>query len=183
MITHLWKSLSCIYLLNCFNFFLKAPTKNIIVLFSFCEWLIYEFCFLVELAKGYPLPALGKMRLVNTQLQVLKVRDGIIFQEKLHVFKQAALIMWPGFLMRVNNWVENVLKTQSINKSQRLKAVTNRCCCAVFLSRITCWLGQMFSSRAEWRFWKCLRVISTITAVTYEEKLICKYYLSLKLEK
>lgn len=105
------------------------------------------------------------------------------FSGKLHVFKKAALIMWPGFLMRGNNLVENILKMQLLNKSQHLKAVTNRSCCAAFLSRITCWLGQMFSSRAEWRFWKCLRVISTITAVIYKEKLICKYYLSLKLEK
>lgn len=31
----------------------------------------------VQLAKGYPLPALGKMELVNTQLEILKVRIAI----------------------------------------------------------------------------------------------------------
>lgn len=33
--------------------------------------------FTVQLAKGYPLPALEKMELVDTELQILKVRIAI----------------------------------------------------------------------------------------------------------
>ena len=45
-----------------------------------------EFCFTAQLAKGIPLPTLGKMKLVKTELQVLKVRNWI-FTIKLHVFE------------------------------------------------------------------------------------------------
>lgn len=37
-----------------------------------------QFCFLVQLGKGYPLPALRNMELENTQLQILKVRDELL---------------------------------------------------------------------------------------------------------
>uniref|UniRef100_A0A671Z3N7 Bactericidal permeability-increasing protein n=1 Tax=Sparus aurata TaxID=8175 RepID=A0A671Z3N7_SPAAU len=43
---------------------------------------IYEFCFIVQLAKGYPLPALKNMNLLNTQLQILK--DNILIGTDVH---------------------------------------------------------------------------------------------------
>lgn len=70
------------------------------LLCDFCDSFIpiHEFCSLVQLGKGYPLPALGKMELVNTQLQILKVRDWLFLffflkiyrYIKLHVDEQAA---------------------------------------------------------------------------------------------
>ncbi|KAM7402582.1 hypothetical protein PAMP_017806 [Pampus punctatissimus] len=47
----------------------------------------------VQLAKGYPLPTFGKMKLVNTQLKVLKVRN-VIFPTELHVFELAVPCTW-----------------------------------------------------------------------------------------
>lgn len=40
---------------------------------------IMNFYFVVQLANGYPLPALKNMELVNTQLQVLKVHIVLLF--------------------------------------------------------------------------------------------------------
>uniref|UniRef100_A0AAQ4NTF9 Bactericidal permeability-increasing protein n=1 Tax=Gasterosteus aculeatus aculeatus TaxID=481459 RepID=A0AAQ4NTF9_GASAC len=51
--------------ISCFYYFVSVN------LFNYYLFML-KFCSVVQLAKGYPLPAIGKMQLVNTQLQVLK---------------------------------------------------------------------------------------------------------------
>lgn len=111
---------------------------------------IYEFCFIVQLAKGYPLPALKNMNLLNTQLQILKVRDCTL----------------PAWFICHGIWTraENFLKVQVINRDHTLKAVNDWCFCGVFFfcSRTISWLGQMSTSQVKRHF--CTAHASTITA-------------------
>lgn len=80
---------------------------------------ILNFYFVVQLANGYPLPALKNMDLKNTQLQVLKVRHHFTFLLNCRIFEQAASVTWPGFITRVKHLQKSQWKTN--------------CCCSVFL--------------------------------------------------
>lgn len=80
---------------------------------------IMNFCFVVQLANGYPLPALKNMNLVNTQLQILKVQHHFTFSLNCRMFEQVASVTWPGFITRVKHLQKSRWKTN--------------CCCPVFL--------------------------------------------------
>lgn len=85
------------------------------------------FGFLVQLGKGYPLPALGKMELENTKLQILQVRD-----------------KWFKGGQRYERKCSDLPK-----ECTSWRSIFN--CRVVGFSRIMCWLGQMSSSQAEKR--------------------------------
>lgn len=63
------------------------------------------FCFTVQLSKGYPLPALGKMKLVNTQLQIMQVRKGFFFFFLLNSVRLVSVVNTFADLCRLQDYL------------------------------------------------------------------------------